>query len=84
MRQVRELKDPLAVLEKLMKLIVRLAHCGLIHGDFNEFNLMIDDAGHITMIGQTPRVSRARKLHLYECFQALRVFELRHLLVGPR
>ncbi|CDJ66671.1 RIO1 family domain-containing protein, putative [Eimeria necatrix] len=55
--QVRELKDPFAVLEKLMKLIVRLAHCGLIHGDFNEFNLMIDDAGHITMIDLPQMVS---------------------------
>lgn len=49
--QIRELANPLNVLEKLMKLIVRLAHCGLIHGDFNEFNLMIDDKGKITVIG---------------------------------
>lgn len=24
-----------------MELIVRLAHAGLIHGDFNEFNIML-------------------------------------------
>lgn len=53
---MRELADPLIVLEKLMKLIVRLAHCGLIHGDFNEFNLMINDKGHITLIGEQTRI----------------------------
>ncbi|CDJ58435.1 RIO1 family domain-containing protein, putative, partial [Eimeria maxima] len=55
--QVRELGDPLGVLEKLMKLIVRLAHCGLIHGDFNEFNIMISEKGHITMIDLPQMVS---------------------------
>ncbi|CDJ33939.1 RIO1 family domain-containing protein, putative [Eimeria mitis] len=55
--QVRELQDPLTVLEKLMKLVVRLAHCGLIHGDFNEFNLMISDNGRITMIDLPQMVS---------------------------
>ncbi len=29
------------VLEKLMKLLVRLGAAGIIHGDFNEFNLMV-------------------------------------------
>jgi len=32
-----------------MELIVRLANHGLIHGDFNEFNLMISDDGSVTM-----------------------------------
>ncbi|PHJ23585.1 rio1 family protein [Cystoisospora suis] len=49
-REVRELAHPSRVLEKLMQLIVRLAKSGLIHGDFNEFNLMIDDSEHITVI----------------------------------
>ncbi|KAL8270870.1 hypothetical protein Esti_005241 [Eimeria stiedai] len=55
--QVRELEDPLNVLEKLMKLIVRLAHCGLIHGDYNEFNLMIGEDRKITMIDLPQMVS---------------------------
>ena len=33
-----------------MQLIVKLGRHGLIHGDFNEFNLMVDDEGHLTMI----------------------------------
>ena len=32
-----------------MSLIVKLADHGLIHGDFNEFNLMLDSNDHITM-----------------------------------
>ncbi|KAL8443887.1 hypothetical protein Emed_006547 [Eimeria media] len=55
--QVRELEDPLSILEKLMKMIVRLAHCGLIHGDFNEFNLMIGEDRKITMIDLPQMVS---------------------------
>ncbi|CAI9149107.1 unnamed protein product [Rangifer tarandus platyrhynchus] len=49
-REVKALPEPMRVLEKLMHLIVRLGRAGLIHGDFNEFNLMIDDKEHITFI----------------------------------
>lgn len=48
--QIRELKNTDKVLERLMRLIVRLARSGLIHGDFNEFNLMIDAKEEITLI----------------------------------
>lgn len=47
--QVRELSDPAQGYSDCMDLIVRLANCGVIHGDFNEFNLMIDDQGNLTM-----------------------------------
>ena len=33
-----------------MELIVQLARRGLVHCDFNEFNLMINEAGVVTMI----------------------------------
>mmetsp|Transcript_3250 Transcript_3250/g.2202 ORF Transcript_3250/g.2202 Transcript_3250/m.2202 type:complete len:121 (+) Transcript_3250:681-1043(+) len=33
-----------------MEIIIRLAENGLIHGDFNEFNLMINDDEEITII----------------------------------
>lgn len=33
-----------------MAIVVRLAECGLVHCDFNEFNIMISDEGKITMI----------------------------------
>lgn len=41
MVNVRELENPSDLYDQLMKLIVRLARYGLIHGDFNEYNLML-------------------------------------------
>ncbi|KAH8914706.1 RIO1-domain-containing protein [Atractiella rhizophila] len=45
LRQVANIpEDEVPVLySKLMDLIVRLANCGLIHGDFNEFNLLVKE-----------------------------------------
>lgn len=40
-----------------MALIIRLAEHGLVHGDFNEFNLMIDDDEKVTMIDFPQMVS---------------------------
>lgn len=55
--QVKEIADPSPVYNDIMNLIVRLANCGIIHGDFNEFNLMIDDDSNITMIDFPQMVS---------------------------
>nr|CAG4648596.1 EOG090X04DJ [Polyphemus pediculus] len=41
--QLRELKDPGALYDELMNLLLKLANYGVIHSDFNEFNIMIDD-----------------------------------------
>nr|SVE75058.1 EOG090X04DJ [Daphnia dolichocephala] len=41
--QMRELKDPGALYEELMNLLLKLANHGVIHSDFNEFNVMIDE-----------------------------------------
>ncbi|KAE8539794.1 hypothetical protein D1P53_003731 [Cryptococcus gattii VGV] len=41
LRSVEVVDDPADLYSKLMELIVRLAHAGLIHGDFNEFNIML-------------------------------------------
>jgi RIO kinase 2 len=48
---VSELKNPHDTLENLMRLIVQFAEAGLIHGDFNQFNLLIHDDDSITVIG---------------------------------
>lgn len=40
-RQVSELPSPGKLYSTLMDLIVRFARSGLIHGDFNEFNILI-------------------------------------------
>ena len=39
--QIQEVAEPGALYSKLMNMIVRLASAGLIHGDFNEFNLLV-------------------------------------------
>lgn len=41
MVNVRELDNPAELYDQLMTILVRLARYGLIHGDFNEFNLML-------------------------------------------
>ena len=40
-RQISDVPSPGKLYSQLMDLIVRLAHAGLIHGDFNEFNILI-------------------------------------------
>lgn len=36
--------------DELMNLIVKLGNHGVIHGDFNEFNIMITNSGKIILI----------------------------------
>ncbi|KAJ6816413.1 serine/threonine-protein kinase rio2 [Iris pallida] len=48
--QVKQLQNPDEVFDTIIGLVVRLAEHGLIHCDFNEFNIMIDDDEKITMI----------------------------------
>ncbi|GAA5874912.1 hypothetical protein JCM1840_007148 [Sporobolomyces johnsonii] len=43
LRQISAVPSPGALYSALMDMIVRLARSGLIHGDFNEFNLLIRD-----------------------------------------
>ncbi|KAG6541263.1 hypothetical protein Mapa_017314 [Marchantia paleacea] len=59
--QVKELANPHVAFETIMNLIVRLAQHGLIHCDFNEFNLMIDDNDQIIMIDFPQMVSVSHK-----------------------
>ena len=43
LRQVTEVPDPAGLYAELMEMILRLATFGLIHGDFNEFNILIKE-----------------------------------------
>ncbi|XP_020295303.1 serine/threonine-protein kinase rio2 [Pseudomyrmex gracilis] len=47
---VHEVENVEALYDELMDLIVRLANHGVIHGDFNEFNVMIKDDGKPVII----------------------------------
>ncbi|XVE90397.1 hypothetical protein DITRI_Ditri20bG0074400 [Diplodiscus trichospermus] len=55
--QVKQLQNPETVFETIIGLVVRLAEHGLIHCDFNEFNIMIDDEEKVTMIDFPQMVS---------------------------
>ncbi|XP_013787773.1 serine/threonine-protein kinase RIO2-like [Limulus polyphemus] len=55
--QVHHVADPPILYDDLMNLLVRLATHGLIHGDFNEFNIMLDEKDHATLIDFPQMVS---------------------------
>lgn len=46
MRQISDVPDPASLYADLIAMILRLARHGLIHGDFNEFNILIKE--HVT------------------------------------
>uniref|UniRef100_A0A0M3J7X5 non-specific serine/threonine protein kinase n=1 Tax=Anisakis simplex TaxID=6269 RepID=A0A0M3J7X5_ANISI len=55
--QIYKLDNASELYDKLMCLVVRFAKYGLIHGDFNEFNLMIDSNGEPIIIDFPQMVS---------------------------
>ncbi|KAG0239312.1 hypothetical protein BGW41_007797 [Actinomortierella wolfii] len=57
LRQISEVANPGKLYSDLMNLIVKLAQYGLIHGDFNEFNILIRDNGEPVLIDFPQMVS---------------------------
>lgn len=49
--------DPSALYNDLMELIVKLGSYGLIHCDFNEFNLIVNEDDKLTVIDFPQMVS---------------------------
>ncbi|RAL14004.1 protein kinase RIO2 [Aspergillus homomorphus CBS 101889] len=43
LRQISRVADPAGLYAELMEMIVRFARFGLIHGDFNEFNILVKE-----------------------------------------
>ncbi|OCL08602.1 hypothetical protein AOQ84DRAFT_318143 [Glonium stellatum] len=43
LRQIASIPDPAGLYAELLALIVQLASYGLIHGDFNEFNILVEE-----------------------------------------
>ncbi|EXJ55791.1 Atypical/RIO/RIO2 protein kinase [Cladophialophora yegresii CBS 114405] len=43
LRQIEKVPDPAGLYGELMEVLVRLCSLGLIHGDFNEFNILIKE-----------------------------------------
>ncbi|KAJ9091096.1 hypothetical protein QFC19_009270 [Naganishia cerealis] len=60
MRQLSVLEDPSILYSKLMDLIVRMAYVGLIHGDFNEFNVMIREEDEEPVVIDFPQMVSIR------------------------
>lgn len=55
--QIHELQNAGAVFSDMMDLIVRLASFGLIHCDYNEFNLILNGKDQVTVIDFPQMVS---------------------------
>ena len=45
LRQISSVPEPSALYAELIEMILKLAELGLIHGDFNEFNILIKEEG---------------------------------------
>lgn len=45
LRQIEKVPDPAGLYAELMDMLVQLCSLGLIHGDFNEFNILIKEVG---------------------------------------
>jgi RIO kinase 2 len=56
-RQIEEVGNPGKLYSELMSMIVKLAQYGLIHGDFNEFNILIKSDGSPVLIDFPQMVS---------------------------
>lgn len=68
MFHLRSLDHASHVMERIMRLLVRLLRAGIIHGDFNEFNLMLDAESKVTLI-DFPQIVHTNHPNAREFFQ---------------
>lgn len=57
LRMIEKVLQPDKLYDDLMQLIIRLAENGLIHGDFNEFNILVHESGEPVLIDFPQMVS---------------------------
>ena len=77
LNKVPTLERPGQVFARIMDVMIRLARCGLVHCDFNEFNMFVDDDDRITIIDfpQMVSVDHPNAVMLFDRdTQCLRVF----------
>ena len=55
--QVHHVKDVQGVFDDIMNLLVNLANYGLIHSDYNEFNILLTDDDKVVLIDFPQMVS---------------------------
>lgn len=56
LQAVTDLPDPAVLYDKLIRLLIKFANHGVIHGDFNEFNIMLDTRTADPIIIDFPQV----------------------------
>lgn len=59
LQNIAQVDDPSDLYNKLMNLLLKFANHGVIHGDFNEFNIMLNDDGNPIIIDFPQMVSTA-------------------------
>ncbi|PKY03629.1 serine/threonine-protein kinase RIO2 [Aspergillus campestris IBT 28561] len=64
LRQISEVPRPAELYSELMDMILRLARYGLIHGDFNEFNILIIEEEEPDAKGKAPEGESSENLRL--------------------
>ena len=67
LQQISDVDDPADLYDKLMSLMLKFANHGVIHGDFNEFNIMITDKGDPIVI-DFPQMVSTQHVHAKEFF----------------
>ncbi len=50
LNKIKEIKNPENAFHTIFDILDKFVNYGLIHGDFNDFNLMLDLNGKITVI----------------------------------
>ena len=68
LNDIKVLEEPEKIYLDLMKLIERFAQHGLIHGDFNEFNIMLDSHDKIVVI-DFPQIISMHHPNAQTCFE---------------
>lgn len=77
LRQIEEVGNPGKLYSDLMSMIVKLAQYGLIHGDFNEFNILIKSDGSPVLIDFPQMVSTSHinaEFYFNRDVECIRVF----------
>ena len=67
LQQITEVDDPADLYNNLMNLMLKFANHGVIHGDYNEFNIMIQDSG-VPIVIDFPQMVSINHPHAKEFF----------------
>ncbi|EPY53793.1 atypical/RIO/RIO2 protein kinase [Schizosaccharomyces cryophilus OY26] len=87
LRSIEEVRDPADLYKRLIDILVRLARNGLIHGDFNEFNIIVHEDGTPVIIDFPQMVSTSHpdaKFYFERDLQCIVDYFQKHFLYeGP-